>query len=377
MSGVIFVLKADGELVEMRQEGYLTEGHLQQLLADYPSVLAGDQMNPAAPRRWVLVRKEAGLAGEEGGSDRWSLDHLFLDQEAIPTIVEVKRSSDTRIRREVVGQMLDYAANAVVYLPVERIRTWFEEQCGERDPAEALREALGADLDAETFWTQVGTNLIAGRVRLVFVADAIPPELRRIVEFLNSQMNPAEVVGVEVQQYVGRDGTKTLVPRVIGRTADAERAKGTGAPRPEYRWDQAAFFGELPPGSPIAPVIERLIEWAAEHGVSVEPGTAATAGLKFRLHAFKTFYPLFSPNIAGDIWFDIATLKRRPVLNDARFSADLIARLDAIPGVDIPPQRADPSFPIAALEPETALREFLDTWTEAVAEIRRRERAGG
>jgi 5-methylthioribose kinase len=40
--------------------------------------------------------------------------------------VEVKRSSDTRIRREVVGQMLDYAANAVVYWPLEMIRAKFE-----------------------------------------------------------------------------------------------------------------------------------------------------------------------------------------------------------------------------------------------------------
>jgi hypothetical protein len=31
-----------------------------------------------------------------------------LDQDAVPTLVEVKRSSDTRIRREVMGQMSDY-----------------------------------------------------------------------------------------------------------------------------------------------------------------------------------------------------------------------------------------------------------------------------
>jgi hypothetical protein len=37
----------------------------------------------------------------------------------VPTLVEVKRSDDTRIRREVVGQMLDYAANGVVYWPGE------------------------------------------------------------------------------------------------------------------------------------------------------------------------------------------------------------------------------------------------------------------
>ena len=51
----------------------------------------------------------------DGGSDRGSLDHLFLDQDAVPTLVEVKRSENTQIRREVVGQMLDYAANGVMF----------------------------------------------------------------------------------------------------------------------------------------------------------------------------------------------------------------------------------------------------------------------
>src|SRR5712692_1756730 len=68
----------------------------------------------------------------EGGGGRWPVDHLFLDQDAIPTLVEVKRSSDTRIRREVVGQMLDYAANAVVYWPVDHLYAQFETQCRAR-----------------------------------------------------------------------------------------------------------------------------------------------------------------------------------------------------------------------------------------------------
>jgi hypothetical protein len=43
----------------------------------------------------------------------------------VPTLVEVKRRADTRIRREVVGQMLDYAANGVVYWPLEQLRELF------------------------------------------------------------------------------------------------------------------------------------------------------------------------------------------------------------------------------------------------------------
>jgi hypothetical protein len=46
-------------------------------------------------RRWLLVRREAGVPDSETGGSRWSLDHLFIDQEAVPTLVEVKRSDDT------------------------------------------------------------------------------------------------------------------------------------------------------------------------------------------------------------------------------------------------------------------------------------------
>ena len=71
---------------------------------------------------------------------------------------------------------------------------------------------------ADTFWDTVETNLRAGKIRLVFVADEIPRELRSVIEFLNSQMDPAEVLGVEIKQYVG-SGVKTIVPKVIGQTA--------------------------------------------------------------------------------------------------------------------------------------------------------------
>jgi hypothetical protein len=60
----------------------------------------------------------------------------------------------------------------------------------------------------------VETNLQAGRIRLIFVADEIPPGLRRIVEFLNRQMDPTEVVAIEVRQHVG-PGLKALAPILL------------------------------------------------------------------------------------------------------------------------------------------------------------------
>jgi hypothetical protein len=112
MAGRIYLLKEDSKLLAMEEAEYDSESLLQKLLADHPNLLTGDQIDAEEPRRWLLVSREMAVPGEQDGAGRWSLDHLFLDQDAIPTLVEVKRSTDTRIRREVIGQMLDYAANA-------------------------------------------------------------------------------------------------------------------------------------------------------------------------------------------------------------------------------------------------------------------------
>ena len=256
MADDIFIIQDNGTLIEMGEKEYDSEALLQEFLANYPKLLAGGQIDTASPRRWLLVKREMGIPAEEDGGERWSVDHLFLDQDAIPTLVEVKRSSDTRIRREVVGQMLDYAANAVVYWPVEQIRAEFENSNDDSD--EKIAEFLGEDINSEDFWQRVKTNLQAGKIRMLFVADVIPPELRRIVEFLNEQMDPGEVLAVEIKQYVG-EGMKTLVPRVIGQTAEAEKKHRTPSAWSGYwfvnvgdgdnrSWDDCVKYGFLSAG---------------------------------------------------------------------------------------------------------------------------------
>lgn len=113
----VFVLNDTNTLVSLEAAHFASEDDFQVLLAKFPELLAGDQIDPSNPRRWVLVRREAAIPSEENGGGRWPLDHLFLDQDGVPTLAEVKRQTDTRIRREVVGQMLDYAANCVVTGP--------------------------------------------------------------------------------------------------------------------------------------------------------------------------------------------------------------------------------------------------------------------
>ena len=335
MTGAIYLIQDDGKLVEMSQTAYDSEDLLQALLAKYPNLLAGEQMNAATPRRWLLISREAAVPSEEDGSRRWSVDHLFLDQDAIPTLVEVKRSSDTRIRREVVGQMLDYAANAVVYWPTEAIRAKFEANCeGQNlDAEDVLSKFLDADTDQEQFWQKAKTNLQAGRVRLVFVADIIPPELKRVVEFLNTQMDPAEVLAVEIKQYIGQN-LKTLVPRVIGQTAEAERKKSTGS-RESKQWDEDSFLRELElrRDKDEAAVARRLLDWAKTSVNRIWWGKGSKEGSFFPLLDIdKTGHFTFSVWTNGRIETQFQWMKDRPPFDDEAMRFTLLQKLNEIPG---------------------------------------------
>jgi hypothetical protein len=210
----------------MKPASFASEDDFQRLLAQFPQLLGDIQGDDGTARRWLLLEREKGIQSEDGGSDRFAVDHLFLDQDGIPTLVEVKRKSDTRLRREVIGQMLDYAANAVLHWSWERLRDQFEADCATqgRDAASALEILIGAGGNADNLWQKVKTNLKAGRVRLLFVADLIPPEVKGIVEFLNKQMDPAEILAVELRQYEG-EGLRTIVPAIYGHTEEAQQRK--------------------------------------------------------------------------------------------------------------------------------------------------------
>jgi hypothetical protein len=274
VSGGVFVLSGE-DLVAMHEQPYDSEDLLQTLLAKYPDLIAGSDDVTGSPRRWLLVKREVGVPGSETGGSRWSLDHLFIDQEAVPTLVEVKRSDDTRIRREVVGQMLDYAANGVVYWPAERLRSDFETRSAKegKDPEEVFRASLGDELDPERFWDDVEQNLRSGRVRLLFVSDAIPPELRRVIEFLNERMSPTEVLGIEIKQYVGDGKLKTLVPRVVGQTEQARIQKVGGGSSPSINVDWDYYKQRLQPErlTLVRGLYDRMEQAIAERGLPWEP----------------------------------------------------------------------------------------------------------
>ena len=343
----VFVLRDPATLVPMQAASFASEDDFQRLLAAFPELLAGDQIDAAVPRRFLLVSREQPVASEEGGAGRWSLDHLFLDQDGIPTLVEVKRGTDTRIRREVVGQMLDYAANSIVYWPVEELRMRFVARCEQdgKDPVAELGALLGGEdaADADAFWARVRTNLQAGRIRMLFVADRIPSELKRIVEFLNGQMQPAEVLALELRQFEGQ-GLRTLVPVLIGRTEEATQKKGTGGsaslPRDTRAWDEDSVLAGIAAtcGPDLMREVHRIAAWTRDKADRVYVNSNATWGAMgplFERGGTKAFYPfLIGTDATIGIYFQY--MAGRPVFDDMAMRRELLVRLNAVPGFELP-----------------------------------------
>lgn len=217
--GILYMVEPGGGLRRMAPSAPASEDHMQVLVARYPELITDGDGD------LLLIKREQAIADCEEGSGRWSLDHLFVTRQGVPVLVELKRAVDTRIRREVVGQMLDYAANANVYWQGGRIaETFAATAIAQGNDPDQLLSAFMGEGDPEEFWRQVDSNMKAGRIKLVFVADSIPRELARIVEFLNDQMR-ADVRAVELRWFADEEGTTTLSPRIIGETERATAAK--------------------------------------------------------------------------------------------------------------------------------------------------------
>jgi len=367
MEGTIFLIDGNGDLLEMREENYDSEMLLQELLEKYPNLLAGDQMDNVRLRKWLLIKREAPIPNSEGSAGQWSADHLFVDQDAIPTIVEVKRSSDTRIRREVVGQMLEYAANATTYWSMEQIKADFESMCEKEksDPEVLLRELLGEGNDLDGFWEKFKTNLKAGKIRMVFVADRIPPELQRIADFLCEQMDPAEVYTIEIKQYVG-EGLKTLVPKVLGRTKTA--ASG--------QWNRFSFLDALgaKKGKEHVEVAVKILNWAEEIGLRITWGKGKIDGSFYPLLDWKgESYWTFSAWTSGYIQMQFQMMMKNPPFDNLEMRKDLQERLNVISGVNIPDSSLSkyPGFPLISLKDAESLASFTQAIEWYISEVKK------
>jgi hypothetical protein len=161
-------------------------------------------------------------------------------------------------------------------------------------------------------------------------------ELRRIVEFLNEQMDPAEVLAVELRQFARMDNDKelrTIVPTVYGQTETARNPDGI---RP--RWDEERLFEKFKTSSGLKEqqIAKQIYDWMQNGGTrQLIFGTGKENG---------TVYPAFRPNgvsinpvylsTDGKLWLQFGSLEGKPVFGSMESRRALMEHFNAIKNVN-------------------------------------------
>ncbi|MPY11182.1 hypothetical protein [Arthrobacter bussei] len=229
---------------EPQEVSYGREADLQQILADHPSLIPG-------------VGEDA-VACKELQSGAGPADLLVVDQSGGITLVECKLASNRQVRREIIGQMFDYAS-AFWRMPMEE----FEQRWLARAGRSLSDSVASANPD---FAGAVAANLVEGRFNIVLAVDAINEDLKRIVEYLNATSGPAtSVIAVEYKRLL-TEHTEILMPTTYGK--ELAEAKVAASERAQGRWTENECRTWMQDHDPVnLSRFDLLLEAARQHAI--------------------------------------------------------------------------------------------------------------
>jgi hypothetical protein len=252
------IWRNDGDRWELATPAaFSLEKTLHDLVEGAPHVLplAGD------PRIIVLGREVPCGSG--------SADLLAVESTGRLVILEVKLASNSEARRAVVAQVLAYAAALRGLTPRE-----LDSVLAGRLPqgVEQVADAVAAADQEGTFSRAdfdqaLGESLTAGRFRLVLVLDSAPPDLVRLVGYLESITDTGLLVDlVTVTQY-DIAGSQILVPQRIEPEVFVEpsfrTATNSASPKPVTTEGLTGFIASIET-SPVEhrAMLQQLAGWA-------------------------------------------------------------------------------------------------------------------
>ena len=211
----------DPQLVTRVPQGDARREHvLRDLIYDHPTILPVHELDPSFGRLFT-VAKELNIPGVG------FVDVLLADERGRLVVVECKLWRNPQARREVVGQILDYARELSRYGYEDLQRQVAIATKRQGNTLYAMAQAAGSELDEASFVDRVARDLAVGRFLLLIVGDGIAEGTRRIGEYLRDQPGLAFEFGlIEIAEYRYREGaTERLIvqPRVLAQTAVIER----------------------------------------------------------------------------------------------------------------------------------------------------------
>ena len=258
---------------------------MQALIHAHPAVLPVAEIDPVFANPVPICRELGTPAGP--------IDNLLVTPAGLPVLVECKLWRNPQARREVVGQILDYAKELGRWTASDLQREVSRRVPGRANPVLELVREAGHNVDEIAFTDALTHNLRRGRVLLLIVGDGIREGVEAIAEYLAGQAGLHFTLGlVELPIHALPDGGRLVLPRVLARTTLIAREVVAVPEGFELREEAADAEGEVSDFS-----AERQAFW-----------TEFLAGLQLddpeqRVpDAYKLGYITFPLPVAGGAW---------------------------------------------------------------------------
>lgn len=203
------------------------EDWLQRLLFEHPRLLPIAEIEPWFDDSLPVVRELPTRAGP--------LDLLYVNARGNLTLVETKLWRNPQARREVVGQVIDYAKEIARWSYadlVEAIRSADPRRFpADADPLVHLAREASPDFDERDFVDGVQRGLRRGQFLLLIVGDGIREEVVQITDYLQSTPSLGYTLGlVEIALFRASgkaddaEADLYVQPRTLARTEVLTRA---------------------------------------------------------------------------------------------------------------------------------------------------------
>lgn len=344
-------------------EGFANEEELRMFLLESPDLFPVDELGQPGMPLLCIGREVYVSSGSE--------DLLLIDRNGLLTVVETKLGRNPQARREVVGQILEYAAKMAEWEPKDVERQAQEFYKSEYAPPDyrnlslidAMKKFLGdQDFAYEEFLEDVAENIEAGRFRLVIAVDEPPDSLKRTVEFVNRFSERFEILLFQLRRF--RDESQDIfIPALFGQVPPIVKPR---KPRP-VPWDEERFLEDLRANADhetveyTKRVYSQFKEWNPEELPTDKDlwGTGATYGtynLVLQLPTGRLSVAQITSD--GALVINFGNMFKRNIPKHA--IGRLQSALNAVDGVQLPPELENkyPSLPRTVLK-DSARRDAI------------------
>jgi len=214
IAGADGIRKLERILLNSKQ---FNEAWLQDLLANEPSILPTASIDAVYAPLFSIGREVPVTSG--------FIDNLYISPKGYIVIVETKLWRNPEARREVVGQIVDYAKDLKEW-DYEQLNDAYKSQnSGSGGIFEAMVEqGLLYTENEATFIDTTEKNLQNARFLLMIIGDGIRESVERMADFLNETPNMQYRLALcELEVYDLGDDERLVVPQLTTKTTIVER----------------------------------------------------------------------------------------------------------------------------------------------------------